>query len=380
MPSGRVVAYAVIVAAIIAGSAVSLAVPGASGGTITLSKPGLVASDSLTTGSTSGWVFGGDAASHNYYEDSQGLHIGAHSPADGTWAGYYAVRRDGGTGLFHARLSLPSATTSSQAFNVGLYAQSGGPGINYVSCVGQATPSGYYWAVVQATGSGTSATSFNNLYFKWMGGQPLTRDCTIVTDGSSLLEVYLDGTLVYSNSSMNLGYVQPLEAFIEVQTSHAGDFLYGTFADFYSTTGGNVRVQNVPPGDVAKVNSGGSVLASGTAGTSGAVDLSVAQYHMPVSGSVDVYDANGALIASTGQAAIWGGDAYTATVPQGSTTTTTATSPPTTSTTALSSSLTSFTTTAPPTSTATSTVTETYTTTTSTGITVCLPIVGCISP
>src|SRR5437660_7144072 len=65
-------------------------------GAITLVSSGLVASDSLTTGSTSSWTFGGSAASQPgakfaYSEDSSGLHVGVQSAAAGTWAGYYAV-------------------------------------------------------------------------------------------------------------------------------------------------------------------------------------------------------------------------------------------------------------------------------------------------
>src|SRR5207245_1613889 len=43
-------------------------------GSITKEQSGLVASDSLTSGTSAYWTFGGSAAQHNYYEDAQGLH------------------------------------------------------------------------------------------------------------------------------------------------------------------------------------------------------------------------------------------------------------------------------------------------------------------
>src|SRR5689334_357533 len=66
-----------------------------SSGTIYRTASGLVASDSLTTGNSSGWGFNGSAVPLNAprlgSEDSNGMHIGVTAPSTGTWAGYFAI-------------------------------------------------------------------------------------------------------------------------------------------------------------------------------------------------------------------------------------------------------------------------------------------------
>src|SRR5438309_5287721 len=97
-------------------------------GTLTLVSSGLVASDSLTSGNTASWRFGGDAASQPgakfaYSENSSGLHIGVQSAAGGTWAGYYAVSGNTSATLFHALVTLPYTSVPDNSFNTGIYVQ-----------------------------------------------------------------------------------------------------------------------------------------------------------------------------------------------------------------------------------------------------------------
>ena len=82
--------------------------------TVTQTSSGLVASDSLTTGNTAYWYFGGDAvgegAPYKYSENSSGLYIGVQATLPGHWAGIYAESPNTNATLFHAVLSLPYPT------------------------------------------------------------------------------------------------------------------------------------------------------------------------------------------------------------------------------------------------------------------------------
>ncbi len=284
---------------------------------------GLVTSDPLTTGNTSLWTFGGVAvdtgAPHQSYEDTGGLHLGVQSLIAGQYYGYYAARGEDAQ-LFHAVLSLPSSTISApEIFNTGLYVQTGGSDVNYVTCAGEVDSGGYAWAVVQTTGNVNGSTTFNTLWFEWMGGQPLTRDCTIITNGSNFLEVYLDGSLVYSSNSLNLGYQFPLTAFLEVESTDNTTMHFSTYTDYYATSAGSIQVTGAPAGStVDVVNPSGTVLASGRASLSGTAVLDVSRYDMPLVANIEVL-ALGLPVASTpAPVAIYGGDTYAVSAGTGS--------------------------------------------------------------
>ncbi len=279
---------------------------------------GLVTRDPLNTGDTSLWTFGGDAvgygAPYQHYEDSTGLHIGVQALNAGSWAGYYAARAEQ-AGLFHATLSLPSSTISAaENFNTGLYVQTGGTDVDYVTCAGGVNNQGYFWTVVEAVGNQNGATQFNTLWFQWMGGQPLTRDCTIITNGSNILKVYLDGTLVFSSSSMNLGYQYPLTAFLEVQSTDNTAMHFSTYTDYYATTSDSVTVAGAPPGSTAQlVDPSGRVLASAPADLSGTARLDIGMYAEPLQANV-VVSLQGAEIATTSAPMpVYGGDSFAVT-------------------------------------------------------------------
>ena len=282
--------------------------------TVNQSQSGIVAQDSLTSGDTSRWVFGGSAAAigapYQYYEDSQGLHIGVQAPAN-MWAGYYAVSQPTAQ-VFHTVLTLPSSTIPSQYFNTGLYVQTGAAKINYVTCAGQVSSTGVYWAVGMATGDANVAFQFTTLWQSAFGtNQPLTRDCTIVTNGNNFLTVYLDGTQVYTSSSLSLGYQSPFMVFLEPQTSYSGGMLFSTYTDFYAAKSDSITITGVPTSSVGQiVDSSGAVLAQAPVDSSGTVTLNIGQFHMPLVANIQVLTLGVQTATTSSPVPIWGGNSY----------------------------------------------------------------------
>src|SRR5574337_1860325 len=92
---------------------------------ITKVQSGLVTSDSLTTGDTGNWTFAGTATSHDYYEDSQGLHIGIKAPQSGQWVNYYASysASQPNAELFHAIVTIPDTMVPDGVSNIGPYVE-----------------------------------------------------------------------------------------------------------------------------------------------------------------------------------------------------------------------------------------------------------------
>ena len=285
---------------------------------ISQSRSGLVVQDSLTTGDTSRWFFGGSTvgvAPYQYYEDSQGLHLGVQAPPpSGTivpWVGLYAVSQPTAQ-VFHAVLTLPSSTIPSQYFNTGLYVQTGGTNVNYVTCAGQVSSTGVYWAVGMATGDQNSATVFTTLWLSAFGpDQPLKRDCAIVTNGNNLLTVYLDGTQVYTSSSLALGYQSPFRVFLEVQSSYSGGMLFSTYTDYYATQSDSITITGVPTSSIGRiVDPSGTVLASGPVDSTGTVTLNIGKFHMPLLANIEVLTLGVQTAITSSPVSIWGGNSY----------------------------------------------------------------------
>jgi hypothetical protein len=283
---------------------------------VDLTQSGVVTSDPLTTGNTALWTFDGSSVyygtPHEQFEDKVGLHLGVQTIPGVAWAGYFAAKGENAQ-VFHSVLSLPSSTIpQAQNFNTGLYVQTGGVNVNYVTCAGGVNNQGYFWGVVEATGNPGGATAYKSLWFQWMGGQPLTRDCTIITNGSNLLTVYLDGVKVFSSDSMNLGYEYPLTAFLEVQTTDYSTMHFSAYSDYYATSSPSITVQNAPPGSTVEiVGSGGNVYSSGQVDSSGTSQLNIGMYDMPLNANINVY-LFGVLVGSTSASVpIYGGDVYT---------------------------------------------------------------------
>ena len=152
----------------------------------------------------------------------------------------------------------------------------------------------------------------NTLYESPLNTMPLTQACTIITNGSNSLKVYLGGNVVVNRNNMTLNMPSPFQAYLEPQTSSNSSMLYGTYANYYATTSEGVTITNAPAGGTAKiVDASNNVLASAPVAANGSATMLVGEYSLPISGTIEVYDSSGALVASTpASIAIWGGDVY----------------------------------------------------------------------
>ncbi len=265
------------------------------------------------------WKYGGDAialgANYTFFEDAMGFHVGVQAPSDGTWAGIYAVTPNTNATLFHSIVSTPSRSISSNFYENGLYVQTAASqNVNYVTCFADTGTAGTEWAIVSATGDVNGAVNFKLLYVDQSPNQPLTRDCTIITNGNNYLKVYLDGSMVYTNSTMNLQMPGPFNVFLEPQSSYSDSMLNGIFNDYYATSGENVLVNNLPSNAarVDLVNTSGGIITSGTVSAE-TVSIPIGNYHFPLVGIIKVYDSSNNIITSTPTAVnIFGGDVYSA--------------------------------------------------------------------
>jgi len=271
-------------------------------------QSGLVSSDSFTTGNTSGWTFGGTAALHDYYEDSQGLHLGVQAPSSGQWVNYYAASVGANAHLFHAALTIPYASVADGVFNPGLYVE----GSNYkgiVGCQAYVDHTGYYWTVQSSIDAGSTWTT---LYAPPKDSLPQTDDCTVMTNGNNYLKVYIGGNVVFSSTTMNLNMPTPLHAFVQADTS-SSSMDYTTYSNYYSTTDENIQVVNNPSNAVTVqiVGTTGNVLATAPV-SAGVATLNVGMYKFPLSGTINVYDSSNSVIASS-TVNIFGGDVFSVT-------------------------------------------------------------------
>ena len=294
---------------------------------INLVRPGLDASDPLNNETKTQqellanqqfWTYGGDAiaekAPYDFYKDTQGLHIGVQAPANGTWAGFYAVSPNTNAALFHTVITTPVSSIPYQWYENGLYVQTSQPFINYVSCFSSTSVFGTVWSVGSVTGNATEGTQFTPLWTDTSMNQPLTRDCTIITNGNNYLKVYLDGTMVYTNSTLNLQMPAPFNAFLEPQSSYAGQILDGIYKDYYSASGENVKVTHNPilAATVKLVDPSGIVRVSSHVDSSDTATLNVGEFHFPLAVYIKIYDSLGNQLASTSSPVnIFGGDVYT---------------------------------------------------------------------
>ena len=262
------------------------------------------------------WSYGGDApllgAQYDFFKDIQGLHIGSRIKSNNTWAGYFAVSPNTNATLFHAVIDTPLRSIPYGYFENGMYVQTAQPFINYVTCVSVTSQFGTVWAVVSTTGNATQANQFNILYVNDSQNQPLTRDCTIITNGNNYLKVYLDGTMVYKNSTMNLQMPEPFNTYLEPQSSYTGQLLNGSYTNYYVTTDENVKVINLPSNAARAdlVDSSGAILASSQV-SNGIISFEVGKYDFPFAANIRIYDSSNTLIASTNNTtSIYGGNVY----------------------------------------------------------------------
>ena len=262
------------------------------------------------------WIYGGDApaenATYGYYEDSQGLHIGVQAPANGTYAGYYAVTPNTNAELFHAVLTSPVSTVPYGDFQNGLYVQTSQAPVNYVTCVAITNNQATVWAIVHTYGSPDGSLAFQTLWSDPSANQPLTRDCTIITNGHNYLKVYLDNILVYYSNTLALGMPAPFNAFLEPQSSYNGQELFGTYNDFYSVLSENAKIMNNPSNAATAeiVDSSGNILSSAPV-LLGNATLEMGQFDLPQQANIKVLDSNNNILASTPVIeTVYGGDVY----------------------------------------------------------------------
>lgn len=296
---------------------------------ISLVKSGLVVSDSLTTGDTSYWTPFSSTINtpllRDYYEDSQGLHIGVQSPYSGKWVNYGLVSPDTTASLFHAVVTNNYTSvydgnvgTTASVFEAGLYVMSSNS--NYVGCIAVADFSGHYWAVHQARGSQIIGSGImTTLYQSPLNTMPLTQDCTIITNGNNSLKVYLSGNLVVSRNDMDLQMPTPFKALLQVDSS-SPTMRYGTFFNYYATSSEEVTVTNAPLGGTVQiVDSSNNTLTSAPVASDGTATMLMGMYSLPLVANIEVYNSTNALIANTPSTVnIFGGDVYSAisSVPQ----------------------------------------------------------------
>jgi len=265
------------------------------------------------------WTYGGDApalnAPYQFFKDTQGLHIDVQAPTDATWAGFYAVTPNTNARLYHAVITTPVRTipTPGDFYENGLYVQTSQPLVNYVACFSSTGTDGTSWAVGTATGNADQITQFQVLWADTSMNQPLTRDCTIITNGSNYLKVYLDGAMVYTSNTLNLQMPAPFNAYLEPQSSYAGQMLDGVYKDYYSAAGETIKVTNNPAlaTTVKLVDPTGKVLATSSVDSSGTSTLNVGLFHFPLAAYIKIYDSLGTQLASTSSPVnIFGGDIY----------------------------------------------------------------------
>src|SRR5256712_9934526 len=287
---------------------------GAATGSVTKVQSGLVASDSLTSGNSSYWTFGGGAVKYNYYEDAQGLHLGVQSPSSGTWVNYYGGTPFVNAQLFHAVLTIPYTSMGrNDVFNPGLYVE-GSDYNGIIGCVAWADNTGYYWAVQTSTDAGST---WKTLYQAGPSSLPQTQDCTVVTNGSNFLKVYLGGNLVFSGTTMTLKMPTPLLAFFQDDTSSPNSMHYATFFNYYATTNEKVTVTNAPAGgSVQIVDSTNKILASSPVASNGTATMLVGMYVLPLNAYMKSFGSSAVLVASTSSPVqIYGGDTFTVSGP-----------------------------------------------------------------
>jgi len=277
------------------------------------------------------WTLYGSAIAQNLPVDVsentvRGLALGLKSAVSGKWASYSAMSRDDYGSLFHAVLTMPKYDEmlgDKQYFSTRLVVQTSirYAVINYVACVIEDGPGGRETRIENGIGS---SNQINNVQVLWSDirlNQPVSRDCTIITNGNNNLKVYIDNSLVYSNEHLSLQMSRPFNSHLAVLSTYPERVLYGFFKDYYSTAGENLRIINAPPNGLVKivetlpsaagVGKTGKLLANGTVNSNGVANLNIGQYHFPLNAQIQVYNSTNSMVASTPQnISLYGGDIY----------------------------------------------------------------------
>ncbi len=297
---------------------------------ITKTTSGLVASDPLDNqtetmqqvlSDTRYWNYYGTAVSekntaYDIYKDSQGLHIGEPGPdpaqfGDGSYSGYYAVSPDTTALLVHATLTATNQSVLHNDFQNQLEIMTTNGQVNYLDCAAITNSDGTYWTLVHGYGDAVEASHFDTLWVDTSPNQPLTRECTVITNGANYLKLYMDGVMVYSSNTLSLAMPAPFDYYLQTMNSYYNQMRHGVFKDYYATTDENIKITGNPTNAaiVSLVDSTGTTLTSSSV-TAGSATLDVGKYHFPIAATIDVTDSSGNTIASS-PASIYGGDTFT---------------------------------------------------------------------
>ena len=178
---------------------------GSSSYSIVQTRSGLVARDRLNNAiqtkqqvlsNTTYWSYYGTVyekqTTFDIYKDSQGLHIGEPGPdhvtfGNDAYSGFYAVSPWTKAVLVHAVLTAPGPDqpVPDHNFQNQLEIFASGPNINYISCFATTDSSGRNWKLVHGYGDSVEARTFDLLWQDTSANQPITRECTMITNGQS---------------------------------------------------------------------------------------------------------------------------------------------------------------------------------------------------
>ncbi len=261
------------------------------------------------------WVLGGSAQDlqtpYDYFMDTDGVHIGVKSPESGTYVGSFALLPPTEGTLFHSSITSPQRSIPNDYLQNGLFVRgSEGPN-NYLTCNAVTNQDGTSWSITYSYEDSNGDSQFEFLFEDYDQNAPLSRDCTIVTNGYDLLRVFLDESEVFTSYEMNMNMKPPLMSSLSTQSSHDGKTLYGVFSDFYITLDTIIQVNNLPPSAdrVALIDSSNNEIASGIV-KNGLSIVEVGKFNLPLTATVRAMVGDDPIASTSGPISIYGGDIY----------------------------------------------------------------------
>ena len=267
------------------------------------------------------WSPGGNAESlqahHYHFTDDEGLHIGIQAPEFGVYAGYNLVSPPSNGTLFHAKITAPTLYIPNGFLQNGLYVQSSLDPFNFVSCQVTSSSTGKLsWGITQTYFDEEGNSQYKVL---WSGPNPTptkTSECTIITNGDNHLRVLLDRNEVYENDKLDLQMKKPLRAYLEAQSSYAGQQLYGIYEDFYITSGDSVSVVNLPHyiGQVILTDETDALITSAEV-IDGTAKIDVGNFHLPFTASIHAVNNQQRFISTQEPVILFGGDVFMVEIP-----------------------------------------------------------------
>jgi len=212
---------------------------------------------------------------------SGGLFIDVDSRRPGLWRGYFVATAATypADAVIHVRMWRPSPSVprAGQSGISLLAIQTGASSaLDYVLVAGAISQGHESWLVGYAHGSTAYAKT---TILKDLPSTATTEDVTVRTDGRSHLDVYFGDTLVYATSALRLGVAPPFRVYLEVEER---GFPYRTrFQQLWVTTGTDVRVGGLHPGDRVTLTPDGRPPVEAVADATGRARLA-----LPVSEAV----------------------------------------------------------------------------------------------